>query len=61
MTQRYEELIALLRRLFQLDRPDLDFGLYRGPWTPRLGVSASSTCVVPHEFEQLNPSALMHA
>ncbi len=35
MTQRYEELIALLRRLFQLDRPDLDFGLYRGPWTPR--------------------------
>src|SRR5437879_11904549 len=29
MTERYEKLIALLKELFQLDKPDLDFGLYR--------------------------------
>ncbi len=29
MTERYEKLIALLKELFQLDQPDLDFGLYR--------------------------------
>ena len=29
MTQRYEKLKALLTELFQLDQPDLDFGLYR--------------------------------
>src|SRR5690625_516747 len=29
MNPRYEKLKALLRELFQLDQPDLDFGLYR--------------------------------
>ena len=29
MSQKYEKLKALLRELFQLDQPDLDFGLYR--------------------------------
>src|SRR2546427_11034110 len=29
MTERYERLITLLKELFQLDQPDLDFGLYR--------------------------------
>ena len=29
MRQRYERLKALLKELFQLDQPDLDFGLYR--------------------------------
>ena len=29
MNQRYEKLKTLLRELFQLDQPDLDFGLYR--------------------------------
>ena len=29
MSQRYEKLKTLLRELFQLDQPDLDFGLYR--------------------------------
>ena len=29
MSQRYEKLKALLKELFQLDQPDLDFGLYR--------------------------------
>src|SRR5438132_7909 len=27
--ERYEKLIALLKELFQLDQPDLDFGFYR--------------------------------
>ncbi|GIW83361.1 MAG: site-specific DNA-methyltransferase [Gemmatales bacterium] len=29
MSQKFEKLIALLKELFQLDQPDLDFGLYR--------------------------------
>ena len=29
MSQKYERLKALLKELFQLDQPDLDFGLYR--------------------------------
>jgi adenine-specific DNA-methyltransferase len=29
MTQKFEKLKALLKKLFQLDQPDLDFGLYR--------------------------------
>ncbi len=29
MTQRYVKLKTLLNELFQLDQPDLDFGLYR--------------------------------
>ena len=29
MTQKFEKLKALLKELFQLDQPDLDFGLYR--------------------------------
>ena len=33
MSQKYEKLKRLLQELFQLDEPDLDFGLYR-VWTP---------------------------
>ena len=29
MRQKYEKLKMLLRELFRLDQPDLDFGLYR--------------------------------
>ena len=29
MTRNYDKLKALLIELFQLDQPDLDFGLYR--------------------------------
>jgi adenine-specific DNA-methyltransferase len=29
MSQKFERLVSLLRDLFQLDQPDLDFGLYR--------------------------------
>lgn len=29
MSQRYDKLKTLLKELFQLDQPDLDFGLYR--------------------------------
>ena len=29
MTQRFDKLVTLLRKLFQLDPPDLDFGFYR--------------------------------
>jgi adenine-specific DNA-methyltransferase len=29
MNEKYEKLKSLLNELFQLDRPDLDFGLYR--------------------------------
>lgn len=29
MSQRFEKLVALLKELFQLDQPDLDFGFYR--------------------------------
>ena len=29
MSQQYEKLKTLLKELFQLDQPDLDFGLYR--------------------------------
>ena len=29
MSQKFEKLKALLKELFQLDQPDLDFGLYR--------------------------------
>ncbi|WP_371821104.1 hypothetical protein [Chloracidobacterium sp. D] len=29
MSQKYEKLKGLLRELFQLDQPDLDFGIYR--------------------------------
>ena len=29
MSQRYEKLKTLLKELFQLDQPDLDFGIYR--------------------------------
>jgi adenine-specific DNA-methyltransferase len=30
MSQNYEKLNTLLKELFQLDQPDLDFGLSRG-------------------------------
>ena len=29
MSQKYEKLKTLLKELFQLDQPDLDFGFYR--------------------------------
>lgn len=29
MTENYQRLIKLLKELFQIDRPDLDFGIYR--------------------------------
>ena len=29
MSESYSKLVTLLRRLFQLDRPELDFGIYR--------------------------------
>src|SRR5580698_10467042 len=29
MSQKFEKLKGLLKTLFQLDQPDLDFGLYR--------------------------------
>ena len=29
MSQKYEKIKTLLKELFQLDQPDLDFGLYR--------------------------------
>ncbi|MBK7767671.1 MAG: site-specific DNA-methyltransferase, partial [Sulfuritalea sp.] len=29
MSQKYDKLKTLLQELFQLDQPDLDFGLYR--------------------------------
>lgn len=29
MSTRFEKLVALLKELFQLDQPDLDFGIYR--------------------------------
>ena len=29
MTQKFDKLKGLLKELFQLDQPDLDFGLYR--------------------------------
>lgn len=29
MSPQYKKLIALLKELFQLDQPDLDFGIYR--------------------------------
>ena len=29
MTEKYDKLILLLKELFQLDQPDLDFGMYR--------------------------------
>ena len=29
MNQRFEKLKTLLKELFQLDQPDLDFGFYR--------------------------------
>jgi len=29
MSQKYEKLKALLKELFQLDQPELDFGIYR--------------------------------
>jgi len=29
MSKQFEKLVGLLKELFQLDQPDLDFGLYR--------------------------------
>jgi hypothetical protein len=29
MSERFDKLVALLKELFQLDQPDLDFGFYR--------------------------------
>ena len=29
MSRRFAKLVTLLRELFQLDQPDLDFGFYR--------------------------------
>ena len=29
MTKPFDKLVTLLKELFQLDQPDLDFGLYR--------------------------------
>ncbi len=29
MSRRFDKLVILLRELFQLDQPDLDFGFYR--------------------------------
>lgn len=29
MSQRFDKLVSLLKELFQLDQPDLDFGIYR--------------------------------
>ena len=41
MSQKYEKLKTLLKELFQLDQPDLDFGLYRI-------MHAKSAEVTPH-------------
>ena len=40
MSQQYGKLKTLLKELFQLDQPDLDFGLYRVMRTKRTEVSA---------------------
>ena len=29
MSKQFDKLVVLLKELFQLDQPDLDFGLYR--------------------------------
>ncbi len=29
MSQKFQKLLTLLKELFQLDQPDLDFGIYR--------------------------------
>ena len=29
MSKQFEKLVGLLKELFQLDQPDLDFGIYR--------------------------------
>ena len=39
MSQKYEKLKTLLKELFQLDQPDLDFGLYRVMHTKAAEVS----------------------
>ena len=39
MNQKYEKLKTLLNELFQLDQPDLDFGLYRVMHAKRVEVS----------------------
>jgi len=40
MTENFNRLVALLRELFQMDRPDLDFGIYRIMNQKRKDVSA---------------------
>ena len=50
MSEKFEKLKTLLKELFQLDQPDLDFGLYRimhaksggGDAIPRQGSAAAS-------------------
>lgn len=44
MSQKYEKLMALLKELFQIDQPDLDFGLYR--------VLQAKSAEVPHFLEK---------
>ncbi len=29
MSQKYDDLVKKLREIFQIDKPDLDFGIYR--------------------------------
>ena len=29
MTAKFQELVAKLKEIFQLDKPELDFGIYR--------------------------------
>src|SRR5947199_898559 len=40
MSQKYDKLKSLLKELFQLDQPDLDFGLYRIMHTKAAEVTA---------------------
>ena len=59
---RFDRLVALLKELFQLDKPDLDFGFYRVMHAKASGYAAGGNAhfdVVyangDHSFEALRP------
>ena len=54
MTAKFQELVAKLKEIFQLDKPELDFGLYRIMHAK----SAEVTDFLEHRLEEKMREAL---
>jgi len=59
MSEKFERLRQLLRELFQLDHPELDFGLYRIMQAKRGRSRAFSTSTCFRRSRQRSPDSGM--